>query len=154
MNNNEWNDGLPPVGEIVECYWFNEWHLVEVTAIGRIQILFVLMKCGTEYSQYINDSQFRPIKSQADIERSSLVYALAEIIESNEDISMRQSTAHSIANDILDKGYRLQIPTETIARVVVCLRDYRATIRVQVGPLQLRRNKIAEIDALIKELTE
>ncbi len=101
MENKEWKNGLPEVGEKVECYWFNEWHLVEITGIGRSHVLFVLLKCGTEYSQFIAEAKFRSIKSKQEIGRE------AEIDKMIKLCPYQASKSTAIDCEVLyDAGYR------------------------------------------------
>jgi hypothetical protein len=100
----EWNgEGLPATGCQCEVSAIDssEWAAIEVTAVGRDNVLAVK---GSSYEIVFskNMHKFRPIQTQADKEREDAINDLT--------FFMKNAPSHEIAaKAIISKGYRLPV---------------------------------------------
>ena len=90
--------GFPPVGTVCEYQiWDKSWHAVEITAHARFG--FCIVEPGSSGESYTgNDSNFRPLCTQAQIERTQLEKALNQL--------MGETDMGVIADAIIEMGYR------------------------------------------------
>ncbi len=82
--NNEWKDGLPPVG--AECEVSNnnqDFVWCEIRYIGE-KICVVDHKTHIDQPYYLKNVKFRPIKSEADKLRDEQHNLIVEVIEAKE----------------------------------------------------------------------
>ena len=95
--------GLPPVGLECECDWrgWGQWNRAIVKFVGD---LVMIVQCeGAERVIYVEDGRgaFRPLRTQAQIEREELEDLLTSAIVLNFSVK-------TMVSCIIERGYRLE----------------------------------------------
>ena len=106
----EWDDGLPPFGVACEVAFRGEWEPCEDVFCCRYnRVFFKIPSRSKPFSRIVDQVEFRPIETPAQAEerereeaKKKFCYDLEAVVNSNADISMRQSTQHSLLSDIFD----------------------------------------------------
>tara|TARA_R110000850_G_C9996087_1_gene467953 strand:+ start:8522 stop:8947 length:426 start_codon:yes stop_codon:yes gene_type:complete len=102
-NKTEWKSGLPPVGEECEVLGHevdnSEWEKCTIRFIGEFRVVYDSASC-TERTAHISNVEFRPIKSQADLEREEFHNLAINCIFNNQ--------TRKTLDALYDAGYRKQ----------------------------------------------
>ena len=101
MTNQEWVDGLPPVGCECECQLVgaNGWVVVTISGRGR-SIMLAINSDGDEVAYALSAFNFRPIKTQ-EKEREEAIKEIAALLS-----GFWQDEDQPMANVLYDAGYR------------------------------------------------
>lgn len=103
----KWNgQGLPPVGTHCECTWGWKGLWVECIYHGKLRngmpIIEELDGGLMEFESALENVEFRPLKSEAELKRGKAVADIAEIIDCIK--------THHAAELVYDAGYRKVTP--------------------------------------------
>ncbi len=104
-------DGLPPVGTVCEIKRasFPSWEKVKILCIGVHRVFFHDDQ-GTEQSRFYREMEFRPIRTQAQIESEGRDAAIDEMSGWAGVTGLDMDRERRILGRLYDAGYRLVKP--------------------------------------------
>ena len=102
MSEQEWVDGIPYAGCECQVFWFNEWKLSIITAVGEENILFKnLVQPVGEFNIDKNKDLFRPLKTKEEAEREEAINNVCT------DLGIMLGTSHDRIDAAIDSMLRL-----------------------------------------------
>ena len=101
MSEQEWVDGIPYAGCECQVFWFNEWKLSIITAVGEENILFKnLVQPVGEFNIDKNKDLFRPLKTKEEAEREEAIGEMTSLL-----IGVKNDSCSDCSKALYDAGY-------------------------------------------------